>query len=91
MLRRLSIFAFVFAALLLAEPLLHNHPLQPVGTSAAAGVTCAICASGVQRLPMPAPSVAAPQIIVDILPTIAVTIVTVIFALPLTSRAPPAL
>jgi hypothetical protein len=87
MLRRFSIFLFLFAALIAAEPLLHSHPLQQNFIPGA----CAVCATGVGRLPLVAPSVAAPQTIVYILTAPAVTVVAATLVLWLPSRAPPAL
>ncbi len=91
MLRRLSILVFAFAALLIAEPLLHTHPLQQLSDRGTSNSACAVCATGVGRLPIVTTTVGAPQRIVYVLPTAALTIVTVVFAIPLTSRAPPAL
>jgi len=87
MLRRFSIFLFIFAALIAAEPLLHTHPLQQNRVPGA----CSVCATGVGRLPVVAPSVAAPQIIVYTLTAPPVTVVIATLVLSLPSRAPPAL
>jgi hypothetical protein len=87
MLRRFSIFLFLFAALIAAEPLLHSHPIQQNFIPGA----CAVCATGVGRLPLVAPSVAAPQTIVYTLTAPAVTVVGATLVLWLPSRAPPAL
>jgi len=90
MLRRLSPLV-VFAALLFAaEPLLHTHPLQGNAPGASETATCAICATGVGRLPSVTASVAAPQAIVYTYFTIAVPVVAANDPLPLPSRAPPA-
>ncbi|HMC21091.1 MAG TPA: hypothetical protein VKL19_04540 [Thermoanaerobaculia bacterium] len=87
MLRRFSIFLFIFSALIAAEPLLHSHPLQQNFVLGA----CAVCATAIGRLPIVAPSVAAPQTIVYTLaaPGAAVPVATPALSLP--SRAPPAL
>jgi hypothetical protein len=89
MLRRTAASVFLLAALLIVEPLLHNHPLQALSTSSAAA--CAICASGVGRLPTVAPSVGAFRIVIYTVVAVAVTTVSTAVALPLASRAPPAL
>jgi len=87
MFRRFSIFLFIFAALIAAEPLLHSHPLQQSLIPGA----CAVCATGVGRLPIVAPSVAAPQTIVYTLIVLTVTVPVAALVLSLPSRAPPAL
>ena len=89
MLRRFSAFVFIVAALLVAEPLLHNHPLQPP-TGSSSTSSCAICATGVGRLPVIAPSVGAPQMVVYAMVTAAVTFAAPVIALSIASRAPPA-
>jgi hypothetical protein len=90
MFRRLRVFMLVFAALLAAEPLLHNHPLGQIqdGSSSSAA-TCAICATGVGRLPIIASAVTAPRLVVYSLSVAPVSVIAVAFALPLASRAPP--
>jgi hypothetical protein len=87
MLRRFSIFLFICSALIAAEPLLHSHPLQQNLVPGA----CAVCATAVGRLPMMAPSVAAPQTIVYTLAPPAATVPVATPALSLPSRAPPVL
>ncbi len=91
MFRRLPIFILVFAALLAAEPLLHNHPLRPIGDRATSGATCAVCAAGGGRLPIIAAAVAAPRAIIFTIVVAPVTMVAIPVTLSLTSRAPPAL
>jgi hypothetical protein len=89
--RRLDIFVVLVALLLAAQPLLHNHPLG--GSDAAttnASTTCAVCATGIGRLPTTAPTLTAPPSILytlDIAPVAAVPTIT-----PFTrdSRGPPA-
>jgi hypothetical protein len=85
MLRRFSIPVLILAALIAAEPLLHSHPLQQNSLPGA----CAVCATGVGRLPSGAPQVGAPRLIVYTLAaqTVSAAIVQVVLALP--SRAPP--
>jgi len=80
---------FPLAALLLAEPLLHQHPLREGITNS--NSICAICAIGVGPLPSIAPSVAADRIIIYTLAATTVTTITVAVPLQLPSRAPPAL
>ena len=86
MLRRFSFFLIIFAALIAAEPLLHTHPLQQNPVPGA----CSVCATGVGRLAVVAPTVAAPQTIVYTLAPPAVTVPVASLVLSLPSRAPPA-
>lgn len=89
MLRRSRISLLIFAALLLAEPLLHSHPLQLGGR--ASDAPCVVCAAGAVRLPAVTVSVAAPQIIAYTVTPAAVIFVTVTLVSSLASRAPPSL
>ncbi|HLJ74190.1 MAG TPA: hypothetical protein VKU62_06365, partial [Thermoanaerobaculia bacterium] len=68
MFRRLSMLVLVVAALVAAEPLLHNHPLQQSGIPEA----CAICATGVAPLPSAMPALSAPQVVSYTIATVAV-------------------
>jgi hypothetical protein len=87
MLRRFTLPILIVAALLAAEPLLHSHPLQQNTLPGA----CAVCATGVGRLPHIASYPVAPQIVVYTLASVTVTVVIVNVPLSLTSRAPPTL
>jgi hypothetical protein len=87
MLRRFSIPLLVLAALLAAEPLLHSHPLQQNSVPG----PCAVCATGVGRLPSTAPAIAAPRLVVYTLTTQAVSLPIVSVVLSVPSRAPPVL
>ena len=79
-------FVLVVAALIAAEPLLHNHPLQQKAIPDA----CAICATGVAPLPSAMPAVAAPQLIAYTVVTVAVPAVITGASISLAPRAPPA-
>jgi hypothetical protein len=87
MLRRFSISFLVLVAILAAEPLLHSHPLQQNSVPG----PCAVCATGVVRLPSAAPTIGVLRQIVYTLTTrvAAVAIVPVVLNVP--SRAPPVL
>ncbi len=89
MLQRLALSVFPLAALLLAEPLLHQHPLSQSTTNS--NSICAVCAIGVGPLPSVAPSVAADRVIIYTLAATTVTTITIAVPLQLPSRAPPAL
>jgi hypothetical protein len=87
MLRRLSMFVLVVAALIAAEPLLHNHPLQQNAIPDA----CAICATGVAPLPSAMPAVSAPQLVAYTIVTVAAPAVIRGASISLPPRAPPSL
>jgi len=86
MFRRLSILVLVVAALVAAEPVLHNHPLQQTGIPDA----CAICATGVAPLPSAMPALSAPQVVVYTIVTVSVPAVISADSITLAPRAPPA-
>ena len=86
MVRRFSIFVLVVAALIAAEPLLHNHPLLQQNAIPDA---CAICATGVAPLPSAMPAVCAPQVVVYTIVTVVVAAVIHGDSIALTPRAPP--
>ena len=86
MLRRFSAFVLILAALLAVEPLLHHHPLEQDSIPSA----CAICATGVSKLPAIVPVVSAPQIVVYTLTAAAVVMPGDAIEIAIPSRAPPA-
>jgi hypothetical protein len=85
MFRRFSIPFLFLAALITAEPLLHSHPLQQNSIPGA----CAVCATGIGRLPSTAPQVGAPRLIAYTLTAQTESVAIVAVALTLPSRAPP--
>jgi poly-gamma-glutamate capsule biosynthesis protein CapA/YwtB (metallophosphatase superfamily) len=91
MVRRLALLIVAVAALLAAEPLLHQHPLDFGSNGAATASSCVICAAGVNQLPSVAPSIAAPRVIAyTLLAGVAIAAVSRdVVTLP--SRAPPAI
>lgn len=62
MLRKIPAVVFALACILIAEPLLHAHPLgsDSDGRSSAAGRACGVCAAGVDHLPSTSPAVCVP-------------------------------
>lgn len=78
----------VFAAMIAAEPVIHNHPLVPEAASSQS--ICAVCASGAARVSIGLPTVAAPDVVlyaVEVLPSSAPVDP---FAAGCDSRGPPA-
>jgi hypothetical protein len=90
--RKLHIFAVVVALLLAAQPLLHNHPLDGVSdaTTRSAPSACAVCATGIGRLPLTAPVLSAPFSVLYELASAPMAAVVVISGFISGSRAPPA-
>jgi hypothetical protein len=89
--RRMSlirVFLLVFTVILTAEPVVHNHPLL-TGSEASGASVCAVCVSGVGPLPVAAPAVAAPEIVLTTIATPALVEPTIVAAAPRASRAPP--
>ncbi|HEY6842559.1 MAG TPA: hypothetical protein VI391_00190 [Thermoanaerobaculia bacterium] len=86
MVRRFSTLILIVAALTAVEPLLHHHPLQQDSIPSA----CAICATGLSKLPVITPAVAAPQVVVYTLTSAAVAIPGDAAEISIPSRAPPA-
>jgi hypothetical protein len=81
------VFLLVFAVVLAAEPVVHNHPLLSASNSA--GAVCAVCASGIGRIPAAMPAVVAPEIVVTTIITPDVVEPAVVTPTPRASRAPP--
>jgi hypothetical protein len=89
--RRLQIFAVLVALFLAAQPLLHNHPLDAGGeTSTTSSSTCAVCATGIGRLPSTTPAVAAPIVVLYTMATPDLAPVVDVASFTRSSRAPPA-
>jgi hypothetical protein len=83
------VLLLAFAVILTAEPVVHNHPLLS-GTEASGTSVCAICATAVGRLPMAAPAIAAPQIVVHNITAPILIEVAIVTPSSRASRAPPA-
>ena len=90
MLRRLSPWIILVAILFAAEPLLHNHPLDSSASGLAGNTACAVCATGVGRLPTTIAVVGAPQVIEFAQATIVTSFVAIDVPSPRSPRAPPA-
>ena len=90
MFRRLSPFILVVALLIAAEPLLHQHPLEHGASGRTSSTACAICATGVGRLPTVVVMLSAPQLPEQTFAVVVLPIVTADSPLPRSSRAPPA-
>jgi hypothetical protein len=82
------VFLLVFAVVLTAEPVVHNHPLLSASDSAGASV-CAVCASGIGRIPAAVPAIVAPEIVVTTIGIPDLVEPTLVTATPRASRAPP--
>jgi hypothetical protein len=76
--------------LVVAEPILHTHPLESCGSSLAGSTACAVCATGIGRLPTSVAVVGAPQLLEFALPAIVTSFVAIEIPSPRSPRAPPA-
>lgn len=90
MIRRASILALMFAALLAVEPVLHSHSLQQTNAARSSDASCAICVAGTARLPLVAPTITAPQTLAYTIAVARVQIASADVPLLTASRAPPA-
>jgi hypothetical protein len=82
------VLLLIFAGILAAEPVVHNHPLASGSDSSGASV-CAVCASGIGRLPVAVPAIVAPEIVVITIATPVLIEPANIAVAPRASRAPP--
>jgi hypothetical protein len=90
MLRRLSPFILVVAFLVAAEPLLHSHPLESSVSGAASNSACAVCATGIAKLPTTVVVIGAPQLLERAHAVAPAPVIAVDVPLPRSPRAPPA-
>ena len=63
MVRRFTPLVVLIGLLVVAEPILHTHPLESAGSGVAGNTACAVCATGIGRLPTTVAVVRAPQVI----------------------------
>jgi hypothetical protein len=89
---QLRIFMVLVALLLAGQPLLHNHPLDggSDATTRSAPSACAVCATGIGRLPLTAPVLSAPLSVIYELASAPIAAVVIIAPFTSGSRAPPA-
>jgi hypothetical protein len=80
----------VLAAIFVAEPVVHTHPLAGDGVGIASPTVCAMCAVAAQQLTVVRTNIAAPVVVTDILVAAAPVHRSLNERRPLASRAPPA-
>jgi hypothetical protein len=90
MVRRFTPLIALIGLLVVAEPLLHSHPLESCGSSLAGSTACAVCAASVGHLPTTVAVACAPQVLEFALVTIVPTFVTIDVPSQRSPRAPPA-
>ena len=90
MLRRLSPLVLLVAVLIAAEPLLHNHPLDSGVSGPSRSTACAICATGIGRLPTVTVVVGATQLLQPAYASVVPPAFVADVPLPRSPRAPPA-
>jgi hypothetical protein len=87
---RLSIL-LLLATILIAEPVVHSHPLTGSDGAGIAGPTvCALCAVAAQHITVVRTNIAAPVVVANLLVEIAPLHRSLNERRPLASRAPPA-
>ena len=88
---RIRLLVLLFATFIVAEPVVHTHPLVPRAHDGDASTTvCAACAAGTSLVASMAPAVVTPAAVVIGLAIVASDVVSRGVALTLPSRAPPA-
>jgi hypothetical protein len=88
---RIRLFVLLFATLIVAEPVVHSHPLLARAHDGDGGTTVCACAAGTSLVTSTAPAVAAPAAIVVGIAVVSCDVVVRGVALTLPSRAPPAI
>jgi hypothetical protein len=86
---RLTIL-LLLATILVAEPVVHTHPLASDGVGVGATTVCAMCAVAAQQLTVVQTNIAAPAVVADLLVEVAPLHRSLNEHRPLASRAPPA-
>ncbi|MGA8807862.1 MAG: hypothetical protein WB973_08275 [Thermoanaerobaculia bacterium] len=87
---RISIL-LLLATILIAEPVMHSHPLAGSdGVGIASPTVCALCAVAAQQVTVVRTNIAAPVVAADLLVAIAPLHRSLHERRPLASRAPPA-
>ena len=79
------VFLVLIAAAIALEPLIHTHPLTQTSQA-----TCAVCISVVGPITSLPPALTAPPVVVFAMATVGPTAIIHRAAMPLASRAPPA-
>ncbi|MEO6260781.1 MAG: hypothetical protein ABIP63_10540 [Thermoanaerobaculia bacterium] len=91
MLRKIPAVVFALACILIAEPLLHAHPLSTEldASSSTSGRTCGVCATGANVLPGVSPALCAPLSVPYLFAGSATSDVPLVSTVSLGSRGPP--
>ena len=90
MVRRFTPLIVLIGLLVVAEPLLHTHPLESGGSSLAGSTACAVCATGIGRLPTTIVVVGAPHVFEFAQAAIVASFVAIDVPSQRSPRAPPA-
>jgi hypothetical protein len=80
----------LLATILVAEPVVHTHPLASEGVGIASPAVCAMCAVAAQQITVVQTNIAAPVVVTDLLVEVAPLHRSLNERRPLASRAPPA-
>jgi len=89
---RLLRFAMLLllTTIIVAEPVIHTHPLASEGVGVASPTVCAMCAVAAQQITVVHTTVAPPSVVADILIAVSPLHRSLHERRPLASRAPPA-
>jgi len=89
---RLLRFAILLllATIIVAEPVVHTHPLASDGVGIASPTVCAMCAVAAQQITVVHTNLAPPAVVADIVIAVAPLHRSLNKRRPLASRAPPA-
>jgi len=89
---RLLRFAMLLllTTIIVAEPVVHTHPLASEGVGVASPAVCAMCAVAAQQVTVVHTTVAPPAVVADILIAVSPLHRSLHERRPLASRAPPA-
>jgi hypothetical protein len=80
----------LLAAIFIAEPVVHTHPLSGDGVSIASQTVCAMCAVAAQQVTVVRTNIAAPLVVTSLFVAAAPLHRSLNERRPLASRAPPA-
>lgn len=79
----------LLTTIIVAEPVVHTHPLASEGVGVASQTVCAMCAVSAQQITVVHTTLAPPAIVADLLIAIAPLHRSLNERRPLASRAPP--
>ena len=88
---RIRLLVLLFATFIVAEPVIHTHPLVAHAHGGDANTTVCACAAGTSLVPSIAPAIVTPATVVISVAAVRRDVVARGVTLSLPSRAPPAI